>query len=147
MAINPNLASAHAFTGHAKLFIGRGEETEGHVRHALRLSPLDTFAFGWLAIIGYSKLHFGQDEEAAAWLRRSIETNRNFSPAHLNLAAALAHLGRPKEAQAAVQAGLDLEPSFTIARCRASLPSDNARFLAQFERVFDGMRKAGVPEE
>jgi hypothetical protein len=91
-------------------------------------------------------LHLGKDEEAVAWLRRSIETNRNFSPAYLNLAAGLAHLGRSQEARAAVQAGLDIEPSFTIARCRASAPSDNALFLAQFERVLDGMRTAGVPE-
>ena len=46
-----------------------------------------------------------------------------------------------------MQTGLDLEPTFTIARCRASLPSDNRLYLAQFERIFDGMRKAGVPEE
>jgi tetratricopeptide (TPR) repeat protein len=146
LAINPNLAAAHAFIGHTKLFIGRCEETEGHVRNALRLSPLDTFSFVWLAIVGYSKLHLGLDEEAVAWLQRSIDTNRNFSPSHLNLAAGWAHLGRLKEARAAVQAGLDLEPSFTIARCRASLPTDNALYLAQFERIFDGMRKAGVPE-
>jgi tetratricopeptide (TPR) repeat protein len=147
LAINPNLASAHAYIGHTKLFIGFCEETEGHICDALRLSPLDTFAFVWLAIVGYSKLHLGQYEEAVAWLQRSIETNRNFSPTHLNIAAGLAHLGRLKEARAAVQAGLDLEPSFTIARCRASLPSDNWLYLAQFERIFDGMRKAGVPEE
>jgi TolB-like protein/class 3 adenylate cyclase len=147
LAINPNLAAAHAFIGHAKLFIGRCEETEGHVRDALRLSPLDTFSFMWLAIAGYSKLHLGLDEEAVAWLQRSVDTNRNFSPSHLNLAAGLAHLGRLKEARAAVQVGLDLEPSFTIARCRASLASDNPLYLTQFEHIFDGMRKAGVPEQ
>jgi TolB-like protein/class 3 adenylate cyclase len=146
LAINPNLAMAHAFIGHTKLLIGRCEDTEGHICVALRLSPLDTFSFGWLAIVGYSKLHLGLDEEAVVWLQRSIDTNRNFSPSHLNLAAGLAHLGRLKEGRAAVRAGLDLEPSFTIARCRASLPSDNALYLAQFERIFDGMRKVGVPE-
>ena len=130
LAINPNLASAHAYIGHTKLFVGFCQETKGHVCDALRLSPLDTLAFAWLAIVGYSKLHLGQYEEAVAWLQRSIETNRNFSPAHLNIAAGLAHLGRLKEARAAVQAGLDLEPSFTIARCRASLPSDNELYLA-----------------
>jgi tetratricopeptide (TPR) repeat protein len=98
-------------------------------------------------IVGYAKLHLGQDEEAVTWLQRSIDTNRNFSPSHLNLAAGLAHLGRLTEARAAVQVGLDIEPSFTIARCRASLPSDNVLYLAQFERILDGMRKAGVPEE
>ena len=51
------------------------------------------------------------------------------------------------EAQAAVQAGLALNPTFTIRRFRAGAFSDNPTFLAQRERVYDGMRKAGVPEE
>jgi len=37
-------------------------------------------------------------------------------------------------------------PSFTISRFRAIVRSDNASFLAQRERIYEGMRKAGVPE-
>ncbi len=37
LAIDRNLAEAHAFIGIAKCFLGRGEETEGHVHNALRL--------------------------------------------------------------------------------------------------------------
>ena len=50
------------------------------------------------------------------------------------------------EAQAAVQAGLALNPTFTIRRFRAGAFSDNPTHLAQRERFYDGMRKAGVPE-
>jgi hypothetical protein len=78
--------------------------------------------------------------------RRSIEANRNYPNTHLWLAAALAHLGRLTEARAAAQAGLALHPSFTIARLRAGASSDNPIYLAQRERVIEGMRKAGVPE-
>jgi hypothetical protein len=66
--------------------------------------------------------------------------------AHFWLAAELAHTGRLTEAQAAAQAGLALHPSFTIARNRAGAPSDNPIYLAQRERIIEGMRKAGVPE-
>jgi hypothetical protein len=66
--------------------------------------------------------------------------------AYFLLAAALAHLGRYNEARAAAQDGLGLNPTFTISRIRASRPSDNPTFLAQRERLYDGMRKAGVPE-
>jgi hypothetical protein len=76
----------------------------------------------------------------------AIETNRNYPLAHLWLAAALAHLGRLSEARSAAQAGLALNPTFTIARARAAPPSDNPIYLAQRERIYDGMRKAGVPE-
>ena len=44
LAINRNLAVAHAWIGMAKLFAGRNEETEGHVLEALRISPRDTRA-------------------------------------------------------------------------------------------------------
>jgi tetratricopeptide (TPR) repeat protein len=95
---------------------------------------------------GLPKLFLGRDEEAVAWLRHAIETNRNYPPAHLWLAAALAHLIRLEEARAAAQVGLALNPSFTIARYRAGAPSDHPIFLAQRERIFEGMRKAGVAE-
>jgi len=63
------------------------------------------------------------------------------------LAAALAHLGKLEEAQSAVQAGLALDPAFTLRRFRANAPSDDPTFLAQRERVYyDALRKAGVPE-
>ena len=50
------------------------------------------------------------------------------------------------EARAAAQAGLALNPTFTISRFRPGRPSDNPTYLAQRERFIDGMRKAGVPE-
>jgi tetratricopeptide (TPR) repeat protein len=45
LALDRNLAGAHAMIGFAKSLIGRGEETEAHVQEALRLSPRDTFAY------------------------------------------------------------------------------------------------------
>jgi len=57
------------------------------------------------------------------------------------------NLGRLEEAQSAVQAGLAANPSFTISRFRATVGSDNATFLAQRQRLYEGMRLAGVPEQ
>jgi hypothetical protein len=65
---------------------------------------------------------------------------------HFYLAAALAHLGRRDEARSAVQAGLALIPAFTIARVRAGAATNNPIYLAQRERIYKGMRMAGVPE-
>ena len=146
LALDPNLANAHAQIGLAKLIIGRGEETEAHVSEALRLSPRDTHAYRWMGTAGLAKLLLSRDEEAVVRLRRAVETNRNWPSAHFYLAAALAQLRRPEEAQAAATAGLALDPSFTMHRYRSGAPGDNATYLAQRERVYDGMRKAGVPE-
>jgi tetratricopeptide (TPR) repeat protein len=117
---------------------------EAHVNEAFRLSPRDKSAYWWLTLASMAKFSMGKDEEAVAWLRRAIETNRNHPMTHFYLAAALAHLGRMNEAQAAGQAGLALNPSFTITRYRPGRPSDNPTYVSQ--RVIDGMRKAGVPE-
>jgi TolB-like protein/Tfp pilus assembly protein PilF len=146
LALDRNLASAHTNIGTAKYFTGRAEETESHVLEALRLSPRDTYAYAWMNTAGFAKLSLGRDEEAAVWLLRSIDANRNLPSAHFFLAAAQAHLGRMSEARAAVQAGLALNPTFTIRRFRASAFSDNPTHLAQRERFYDGMRRAGVPE-
>jgi tetratricopeptide (TPR) repeat protein len=98
-------------------FTGRAEEAESHVLEALRLSPRDTFAYAWMAFVGSAKICLGKDEEAVAWLRRSIERNRN-QPGHFFLAAAQAL--RMSEAQAAAKVGLALNrPSPSAAFRRA----------------------------
>jgi hypothetical protein len=79
-------------------------------------------------------------------LRRSIETNRNFALAHFWLSAALARLGRIEESRSAAKAGLALNPAFTISRFRKGAWSNNPAYLVQRERVYESMRKAGVPE-
>ena len=64
---------------------------------------------------------------------------------HFLLAAALAHLGRTAEAQS--EAAEDrAQPGFPLARVRATSAPDNAVARAAWERYFDGLRKAGVPE-
>ena len=55
-------------------------------------------------------------------------------------------LNRYDEARAAAQAGLALDPNFTLHRFRLGERSDNPTYLAQRERIYEGMRMAGVPE-
>jgi Tfp pilus assembly protein PilF len=146
LALDRNLADAHGAIGIAKYFIGRAAETEGHILEAFRLSPRDIFAHRWMHMVGLAKTQLGADAEAAAWLRRSIEANRNFPPTHFSLAAALGLLGALDEARSATKAGLALSPSFTIRRLLATQSSDNPIYLAGRERICVGLRLAGVPE-
>ena len=146
LALNRNLAVAHGLIGAAKYFSGRGEETERHTREELRLSPRDTNAWLWLGWVGNAKTLLGADEEAVVWYRRGIDANRNFAGAHFFLASALALCGQLNEARAAVQAGLAIDPTFTIRRFCAGVASDNPIYLAGRERFYEGMRNAGVPE-
>jgi TolB-like protein len=149
LTLDRNLAAAHAFIGYGKMFIGYAEETEAHIAEALRLSPRDTMAYLWMGYAGIAKDGLGEYEQAVAWCRRAIEANRNDPQPHFVLGAALAELGRPDEARSAVKAGLALSPAFAISRARAAWNaiSDDAAYLVGLERILEGMRKAGAPEQ
>ena len=92
-------------------------------------------------------MQLGMNEDAVKWFRRGIELNPNSPLMRFLLAAALADLGKLKEAKAEAEAGLGLDPTFTVRRFRSLPPSDNPTYLKQHERLVNGMRKAGVPEE
>ena len=149
LALNRNLASAHALIGYGNLFVGRAEEAEFHIAEALRLSPRDTMAYTWMFYAGIAKSGSGSYEQAVAWFGRSIGANRNFPHSHFHLANALAQLGRLNEARSAVKAGLALNPAYSISRDRAvwTAVSDDPTFLAALGLLFDGLRKAGLPDE
>jgi tetratricopeptide (TPR) repeat protein len=126
--------------------IGRSAEIEGHIREAFRPSPRDVFAHHWAMQVGFAKMGLGADPEAVDWFHRSIEINRNYPVAYFALAAALALLGSLDQAKAAAKAGLTLVPSFTVYRYRDGASSDNPVYLALRERIYQGMRLAGIPE-
>jgi TolB-like protein/class 3 adenylate cyclase/Tfp pilus assembly protein PilF len=149
LALDRNLATAHAFIGLGKIFVGRAEETEAHIAEAARLSPRDTNGHAWKTFAGVARLVLGSYEQAAARFRRAIEANRNYPTPYFLSAAGLAQLGRLDDARSAVKAGLAFNPSFTVSRARAAWTtmSDDPTYLAQLQPIFEGMRKAGVPEE
>ena len=67
LALDRNLASAHAAIGMGKILDGRAEDTEAHIAEALRLSPRDTLAYVWMTNAGTAKNHLGGYEQAVAW--------------------------------------------------------------------------------
>ena len=146
LAIDRNLAAAHAYIGMAKNFVGRGEEAAAHIEDALRLSPRDMAVYLWRTFNGSVKIFLAKDDEAVGELRRAIEANRNFAVAHLLLAVALAGLERLEEGRLEAREALSIDPTFTIRRYRADVPSDNPVFLAGRRRVYELMRRVGIPE-
>src|SRR5271170_4211474 len=100
-----------------------------------------------VCLFSYRQLHIGADEEAVSWYRRSMELNRNNPLAHFYLAAGLAFLGRLDEARVEAQTAVALDPKFSIRRFRAGASSDNPVYLKQRERIIEGLRKAGIPEQ
>jgi TolB-like protein/class 3 adenylate cyclase len=70
LALDRNLAHAHALIGLAKAQLGRGEETEAHIKEAFRLSPRDPYAATWCIAVSASK---ADHSEAITWLRRALK--------------------------------------------------------------------------
>jgi TolB-like protein/DNA-binding winged helix-turn-helix (wHTH) protein len=146
LALNRNLAFAHANIGIAKYVAGQPHDTEGHIAQAIRLSPRDAWLNAWCLAAGTAKLALCHDAEAVSWIRRAIEANRTLPLAHFMLASALALQRQADEAIAATKAGLALDPAFTIQRFRNNPLSDNPAYLAQRQRICEGMLAARVPD-
>ncbi|HEX3162379.1 MAG TPA: tetratricopeptide repeat protein [Pseudolabrys sp.] len=147
MIIDRNLVFASPLIGIAKIGVGRSEEVEHHIVEAIRLSPKDYIMHAWCVVGGAAKLFLGRDEEATAWLQRSIEANRSYPLPHFYQAIAFAHQGRLADARREIEAGLALDPTFTMRRFRQSAYSDNPVYLAQRERLYEGLIKAGLPDK
>jgi TolB-like protein/class 3 adenylate cyclase len=147
LSLNRSHVWAYALGGLMKIFLGRAEETEADVATAMRLSPREPSLATWNFSIGLADLFLGRLEAAVAQLRTSAGLNPNFGLAFVFLAAALALAGRSAEAAEAAAAGRRLLPNFTIAKFRRESASNNPVYLAQRERVCEGMRLAGILED
>jgi tetratricopeptide (TPR) repeat protein len=146
LALDRNLAKAHGVLGLSKYILGRGEETEGHITEAFRLSPRDIQAFLWMHFVGMAMAQLQLYQEAVVWFRRGLEMNRNHALTNFHLAASLVRLGKMEEARAAVRAGLALNPRFNVRAIRQSGWSDVPAYVAGRERLVEGMVLAGAPD-
>jgi TolB-like protein/tetratricopeptide (TPR) repeat protein len=146
ITLDRNLAWAHADAGFIKVLLGRAEEAEADLTNAIRLSPRDPGLDRWHALLGIADLFLGRLGSAVDRLRKSVEMNPNVALSQFFLAAASALNGGAAEALEARNAGLRLDPNFTVARFRNEPRSKNPTFLAQRERIYEGLSLAGVAE-
>ncbi|WP_245509332.1 adenylate/guanylate cyclase domain-containing protein [Bradyrhizobium zhanjiangense] len=147
IGINPSLAPAHGALGAAKIRVGRSAEAFAPLQMAIQLSPRDPLLSTWYFYACHAHSHLAQYDEAIDWCSRSITVNP-FWIAYADLAAANALTGHEPEALAAVGELRRLMPDYTVALWLqdGSAWSDNVVFLAEFQRIAEGLRKAGLPE-
>jgi TolB-like protein/cytochrome c-type biogenesis protein CcmH/NrfG len=145
--LNPNLHFAHSGLGVAKTLSGLGEEALLNFAEFIRLSPRDPFLFRGYYGIGWVQFLLGDDLRAIEMLRKAIALSPNYSLAHLMLAAAYGMQGRLNEAGAALADYLRTSPSVgTIAQLQSLRQSKHVKYLVQCQRIYEGLRKAGMPE-
>ena len=90
--------------------------------------------------------HLAQWEQAIEWCNRSVAGDpTNFYPL-VDLVAANAWLGRDKEAKEAAAQLQKVYPGFTVQGWAGIHWTDDPTFNAQYARIVEGLRKAGLPE-
>jgi len=146
VSLEASLATAHAYLGLMKVFLGRARETRAHVAEAMRLSPRDPLLFLWHFFIGVADIHLGRMVHALESLRKSVEINPKWGLSQFVLAGALGLAGLLAEAAEVCAVAQRLAPNFTIAKFRAEAVSDNLVYRAQREHFCEGLRLAGAPE-
>ena len=144
LKLNLNFALAHALLANVLANQGAHQEAVDSAEHALRLSPRDRLV-GTYASLAMANVHFiaGRYPECATWARNMIEKSPGHLPGHVRLAAALAMEGDLTGAAEARGTLLRLQPEFSLAWMTENQPPTGE--LA--ERLREGLRKAGVPEE
>jgi adenylate cyclase len=114
----------------------------------MRLSPRDPFIYSYMLFKGRGLFMLGRDEQAIRLMRRSVALNPHNQQGLIHLAAVLGATGREAEAREVLKAFLALKyaRSRTIALWKQELRTTNAKYVATFERLTEGLRKAGLPE-
>ena len=148
LALNPSFIDAYLALCIANNFLGRPDRALELADKAIRLSPRDPFLRGMYHMKGWAFFMKQQYDQAIDWLRRA-EGDNAFT--ELILAAALALTGQQADAHETLKRYLAFNgvTTTTIAQLRKQQLSlaDNSTWVAYNERLFDGLRKAGMPEE
>jgi len=115
------------------------------LRKAMRLSPRDPDLANWQMFLGAAYLHLQRDDEALDWLTKSVALSPRDSFTRVFLVSALALSGRQTEAKLELAELLRLKPDFTLSYFKSVEVSDDPTFRAQRQRIYEGLRRAGLP--
>ena len=141
-----NLAAGYASAGATSIVAGRAAEAVPFLETAIRLSPRDPLLNVWQFQICHAHAHLAQWDQAIAWCGKSTATRADYWLPYADLAAAYAWTGRDADARAAVAELLKLMPGYTVRKWLDAGVSDNPTFRSEYQRIVDGLRKAGLPE-
>jgi adenylate cyclase len=139
LAINPNFAPLYATRGVAENSISRFEQAKSDLQLAMRLSPRDPEIGFRHNQLGNIELNLGHLDAAIDEYHKAIDAGfRTFIP-YVDLAAAYALEGKMEEGKLPLAEAKRLNPQLTVKWLMAHAPN--------LPILFDGLRKAGLPEE
>ena len=116
LAISPSSALTYILGSVILAWGGEAERAIEWSERGVRLSPLDPWAFAAFDAQALSHFHLGRYDQAAQAAYKSVHANPAHSITYVQLAAALAKLGRLDDAKAAAAKVLELHPTFRYSR-------------------------------
>jgi adenylate cyclase len=139
LAINPNYAILHALRSNAEAYLGQFAQSKSDLEQAMRLSPLDPRMGQWHNFMADAELGLGHYDAAIDQANKAIDANYRVVWSYLNLAAAHALKGDLDEAKIALTEARRLNPNLSVKFLLGRKPV--------LQPAFEGLRKAGLPEE
>ena len=139
---DPNFALAHSLLGQVLYYSGRAAEALQPLATAFRLDP-NNEQDPHLHYLALAYFGLGRYEDAAAALKRRLVRKPDTDISRVLLAACYGYLGRVEEARAQWREVMRINPDYSLKHRRRVLPYKDP---ADFERIADGLRNAGLPE-
>ena len=153
LALDPSNIEAVGQLGFDYGNLGEFDKSLEYLDKAIRASPNDPTLAYWYGNEAHDNFGLKNYDQAIELARRAIATKPDYNAdSHVVLVAALALTGHDAEAREALRRYLALPstgPLKTIAAWKARQTSlgGDPRFVEMNERAYDGLRKAGMPEE
>ncbi|MCA6110950.1 adenylate/guanylate cyclase domain-containing protein [Bradyrhizobium cenepequi] len=141
VALNPYDMGARGVLGYVHLVSGEHRQAIELFSMGAQRANSDP-RYQWAALNAFSHYLLGQYDATLSWAREQLYINPNHMPALAIRAAALAQLGRTKEAADATSVLMSNYPTFTVDR---HLRNFHWKQPADIEHYREGLLKAGIP--
>ncbi len=153
LALDPSNTTAVGVLGYDYGNLGEFDKSLEYLDKAIQANPNDPGLAYWYGSKAWDNFGLKKYDQAIELARRSVSAKPEYNgSSHVVLIAALALTAQAAEALEALQRYLALPstgPLKTIAAWKAHQMSlsDTPRLVEASERLYDGLRKAGLPEK
>ena len=144
LALNPNSAAAWTASGWVRIYLGEPTNAIERFERAMRLSPLDPFAFSAYFGTGLAHLLARHSDEAVSWMRKASQEQPDWAAAWRVVAVAYALSDRIVEAREAMTRLREIDPTLRLSNLAERMPP--FRRPEDLAHYTEGLRKAGLPE-
>jgi TolB-like protein/Tfp pilus assembly protein PilF len=145
IALNQNLAPAYAQLSATMILAGRAADAFTYIDKAIRLSPRDPQLHVFYHYKCHAYTHLARDDDTIEWCRKAVAIVP-FWASFIDLISAYGWKGMMDEAHTAIAELKKLMPNYTVSTHASADYSDNPTFRAEYARITEGLRKAGLPE-